>query len=47
LGLHRKGRPVREIASILHIPLGEVELMVKVHDLSQSASREIRSISLL
>jgi hypothetical protein len=47
LGLHRKGRPVREIASVLHIPLGEVELMVKVHDLSQSASREIHSISLL
>jgi DNA-binding NarL/FixJ family response regulator len=47
LGLHRKGKRVQEIASALHIPQGEVELMVKVHDLSRSASREIHSISLL
>jgi hypothetical protein len=45
LGLYRKGKPVREIACALHIPQGEVELMVKVHDLSQSASRKIHSLS--
>jgi hypothetical protein len=47
LGLHRKGKPVREIASVLHIPQGEVELMVKVHDLSRSARLEIKPVSLL
>jgi hypothetical protein len=47
LSLHRKGQRVPEIAAALRIPQGEVELMVKVHDLSQSASREIQSISSL
>jgi hypothetical protein len=40
LRLHRKGKPVSEIATALHIPLGEVELMVKVYDLSQNGARE-------
>jgi hypothetical protein len=44
LGLHRKGKPAREIASTLRIPQGEVELMVKVHHLSQS-SREINQVT--
>jgi hypothetical protein len=47
LSLHRKGKRVQEIASVLRIPQGEVELMVKVHDLSQSASREMHTISSL
>ena len=47
LNLHRKGKHAQEIASVLRIPQGEVELMVKVHDLSQSASREIHAISSL
>jgi DNA-binding NarL/FixJ family response regulator len=47
LSLHRKGKRVPEIAAALRIPQGEVELMVKVHDLSQSASREIQAISSL
>jgi hypothetical protein len=47
LSLHRKGKRVQEIASVLHIPQGEVELMVKVHDLSQSAGRQIHTISSL
>jgi len=36
LRLRRRGRTVEEIASTLEIPRGEVELMVKVHDLSQT-----------
>jgi hypothetical protein len=47
LSLHRKGKLAREIAAALRIPQGEVELMVKVHDLSQSASRQIHAIPLL
>lgn len=47
LSLHRKGRSVREIAAALQIPQGEVHLMVKVHDLSQSASFEVTSTSTL
>ncbi|HMF77675.1 MAG TPA: hypothetical protein VK604_18610 [Bryobacteraceae bacterium] len=45
LCLHRKGQPVREIAATLRIPQGEVDLMVKVHDLSQSARPQIHSAS--
>jgi DNA-binding NarL/FixJ family response regulator len=45
--MRRKGKQTQEIASALHIPQGEVELMVKVHELSQTAGREIHSISLL
>ena len=35
LRLRRRGRTVEEIASTLQMPRGEVELMVKVHELSQ------------
>jgi hypothetical protein len=38
LRLRRRGRTVDEIASTLHMPRGEVELMVKVHELSQKAA---------
>jgi hypothetical protein len=38
LRLRRRGRTVEEIASTLQIPRGEVELMVKVHELSQKAA---------
>jgi DNA-binding NarL/FixJ family response regulator len=38
LRLRRRGRTVEEIASTLEIPRGEVELMVKVHELSQKAA---------
>ena len=38
LRLRRRGRTVEEIASTLEIPRGEVELMVKVHDLAQAAA---------
>jgi hypothetical protein len=37
LRLHRKGSSVHEIASGLQISPGEVELMIKVHGMSQSA----------
>jgi uncharacterized membrane-anchored protein YhcB (DUF1043 family) len=35
LRLSRKGKSVAEIASDLHVAQGEVELLLKVHDLSQ------------
>jgi hypothetical protein len=38
LRLRRRGRTVDEIASTLQMPRGEVELMVKVHELSQKAA---------
>jgi hypothetical protein len=38
LRLRRRGRTVEEIASTLKMPRGEVELMVKVHELSQKAA---------
>jgi hypothetical protein len=38
LRLRRRGRTVEEIASTLQMPRGEVELMVKVHELSQKAA---------
>lgn len=38
LRLRRRGRTVEEIASTLHMPRGEVELMVKVHEMSQKAA---------
>ncbi|MGH9694623.1 MAG: hypothetical protein ACRD5Z_10800 [Bryobacteraceae bacterium] len=38
LRLRRRGRTVEEIASTLEMPRGEVELMVKVHELSQKAA---------
>lgn len=41
LRLHRQGRRVPEIASALHIPQGEVGLMVKVQELSAKGGSEI------
>jgi hypothetical protein len=38
LRLRRRGRTVEEIASTLQMPRGEVELMVKVHELSQKVA---------
>lgn len=38
LRLRRRGRTVDEIAATLQMPRGEVELMVKVHELSQRAA---------
>jgi hypothetical protein len=38
LRLRRRGRTVEEIASTLQMPRGEVELMVKVYELSQKAA---------
>jgi len=38
LRLRRRGRTVEEIATTLQMPRGEVELMVKVHELSQRAA---------
>jgi hypothetical protein len=38
LRLRRRGRAVGEIATTLQMPRGEVELMVKVHELSQRAA---------
>jgi hypothetical protein len=38
LRLRRRGRTVDEIASTLQMPRGEVELMVKVYELSQKAA---------
>lgn len=38
LRLRRRGRTVEEIASTLEMPRGEVELMVKVHELSQKVA---------
>ena len=38
LRLRRRGRTVEEIASTLQMPRGEVELMVKVHEMSQKAA---------
>ncbi len=38
LRLRRRGRTVDEIASTLQMPRGEVELMVKVYELSQNAA---------
>jgi hypothetical protein len=38
LRLYRRGSTVEEIASMLRVAQGEVELMVKVHDLSQAAA---------
>lgn len=39
LRLRRRGRTVEEIASTLGMPRGEVELMVKVDELSQRVAR--------
>lgn len=38
LRLRRRGRTVEEIAKTLQMPRGEVELMVKVHEMSQRAA---------
>jgi hypothetical protein len=38
LRLRRRGRTVEEIAATLQLSRGEVELMVKVHELSQRAA---------
>jgi hypothetical protein len=38
LRLRRRGRTVEEIASTLQMPRGEVELMVRVHELSQKVA---------
>ncbi len=38
LRLRRRGRTVEEIATTLQMPRGEVELMVKVHEMSQRAA---------
>jgi hypothetical protein len=38
LRLRRRGRTVEEIATALQMPRGEVELMVKVHEMSQRAA---------
>jgi uncharacterized protein DUF6115 len=38
LRLRRRGRTVEEIATTLQMPRGEVELLVKVHELSQRAA---------
>jgi DNA-binding NarL/FixJ family response regulator len=38
LRLRRRGRTVEEIASTLQMSRGEVELMVKVHELSQKVA---------
>ena len=45
LRLRRRGRSVDEIASTLQMPRGEVELMVKVHELSQRAAGAASSFS--
>jgi hypothetical protein len=39
LRLHRRGKSVSEIASALHVSQGEIELLVKVHDISQNPSQ--------
>jgi DNA-binding NarL/FixJ family response regulator len=43
LRLYRKGKSIVEIASALHIPPGEVELLIKVHELAQSPARSENS----
>ena len=45
LRLRRRGRTVEEIATTLQMPRGEVELMVKVHELSQRAAGAASSFS--
>jgi hypothetical protein len=45
LRLRRRGRTVDEIAATLQMPRGEVELMVKVHELSQRAGGGASSFS--
>jgi DNA-binding NarL/FixJ family response regulator len=43
LRLSRKGKSVAEIASDLHVAQGEVELLLKLHDLSQRTSEPDKS----
>jgi hypothetical protein len=45
LRLRRRGRTVEEVAATLQMPRGEVELMVKVHELSQRAGGGASSFS--
>jgi DNA-binding NarL/FixJ family response regulator len=40
LRLSRKGKSVAEIAQDLNVAQGEVELLLKVHDLSQETPRQ-------
>jgi hypothetical protein len=43
LRLSRKGKSVAEIAQDLNVAQGEVELLLKIHDLSQSSTSTERS----
>jgi len=45
LRLRRRGRTVEEIATTLQMSRGEVELMVKVHEMSQRAAGAASSFS--
>lgn len=38
LRLHRRGKSIPEIAAALHVSRGEIELLVKVQDISQNTS---------
>jgi hypothetical protein len=46
LRLHRRGKSVPEIASALHVSQGEIELLVKVHDISQNISQNMGSLAI-
>ena len=41
LKMYRMGQPVEQIAEALKVPRGEVELLVRVHEIAMKAFREV------